>query len=138
MKRLVVFIGVILLTSATIIGAAFATGYLHSTPQQTATPIHMVSLLDDKAEPDAVLVKQGEFVQFNSRDGKSHHLSPGRGNGSSDGHEHTGMGIESGVFGPDEGYRVQFIKTGRYEFHDHNNPDTYITVIVYNPTAVKK
>lgn len=138
MKRLLIFIGVLLLTSSTIIGGASAMGYFQNKPQPTANTIHHVALLENKASPDAVLIKQGEFVQFNSKDGKSHHLSPGRGNGSSNGHEHTGMGLESGVFGPDEAYRVKFKKTGTYEFHDHTNPDLFITVLVYEPKSTER
>lgn len=133
MKNLIIFIGVIVLTSGSILGIVGASGYFGNTPPRVSASMHMVSLLKDRIEPNTVLVKQGEFVQFNSKDGKSHHLSPGKGKASNDGHEHAGMGLESGVFGSDEAYRVQFKKPGTYEFHDHNNPKLRVTVVAYKP-----
>jgi len=98
---------------------------------KTMPKIHMVSLLHNKAEPNVVTVKIGEHVQFNSKDGKKHHISSGAGKAYEESHNHEGEGIESGVFGPDEGYRIQFKKAGTYEFHDHTNPNIYITVVAY-------
>lgn len=91
---------------------------------------HMVSLLKAKADPDIVLAKVGDYVQFNAKDGKEHNLSQGSGNATSDNHAHNEVGLESGVFKSDEAYKIQFKKVGIYSFHDHNNPDTYIRVIV--------
>lgn len=92
--------------------------------------IHMVSLLKDKADPEIVLVKTGDYVQFNAVDGKEHNLSQGSGNAVDENHAHNETGLESGVFKSDEAYRIQFKKIGIYSFHDHNNPDMYIRVIV--------
>lgn len=94
--------------------------------------IHMVSLLQDGAQPDIVIIKTGDYVQFNARDGKQHNLSQGSGNASSDDHLHDGAGIESGVFQSDEAYKAQFKKSGIYSFHDHLNPDIYVRVVVNN------
>jgi plastocyanin len=92
-----------------------------------------VSLVENKAVPDAVIVKKGEYVQFNSNDGNSHNLTLGKGDSHNNSHDHVGL-IESGVFKADEAYRLQFKKVGTYTFHDHTNPKIYITVIVYDPT----
>jgi plastocyanin len=94
--------------------------------------IHMVSLLQDGAEPDIIIAKPGDYVQFNARDGTEHNLSQGSGNASSNDHLHDGAGIGSGVFQSDEAYKVQFKKQGIYSFHDHLNPDIYVRVVVKN------
>lgn len=97
---------------------------------KSANTVHMVSLLKNKADPEIVLAKTGDYVQFNAKDGKEHNLSQGSGNAATDDHAHNEVGLESGVFKSDEAYKIQFKKVGIYSFHDHNNPDTYIRVIV--------
>lgn len=88
-----------------------------------------VSLFEDKASPDTLTVKVGDYVQFNSADGKSHNLSLGKG-----GEEHGHKGkFYSGEFKADEAWRVQFKEEGTFFFHDHLNPKITILVVVYTP-----
>ncbi|MES2437063.1 MAG: hypothetical protein V4519_03545 [Patescibacteria group bacterium] len=102
---------------------------------------HYVDLTDDKAVPAELLIKIGEYVQFDSKDGKTHNISSGKGNDYGNTHEHTatsskmsGDQIESGPFGADEGFKVFFARTGTYYFHDHMDADITITVAVYDPS----
>ncbi len=130
----ILLIGIFLLT----VGAGFGATTLR---RDKATPItdknHVVELKSDRAEPSAIAVTKGAYVQFNSKDGKSHNIGEGSGD---DGihqaehqpeHAHDYQAKVSGAFGPDEGYRVLFNKTGTYEFHDHLNPKISVTVVVY-------
>lgn len=88
-----------------------------------------VSLEGDKANPSAITVTNGSYVQFNSADGKAHSLSLGAG-----GHEHSHQGtFNSGTFEADEAWRVQFNDDGTYIFHDHFNPKINVVVVVYTP-----
>ncbi len=97
--------------------------------------IHFVSLLVGGASPDELAVKVGESIQFNSMDGKSHNISQGEGNDYDKEHEHNAQNFsDSGTFGPDEGFLVSFNKIGTYFFHDHLNPDLFVTVVVYDPS----
>lgn len=92
----------------------------------------MVSLQNNKAVPDALTVKTGEYVQFNSKDGKSHQIASGSGSAYGNSHVHQSQGgIDSETFGPRDGYKVQFKKAGTYEFHDNLNPKIFITVVAY-------
>lgn len=137
-------LAVIVLAFAAIAGLAT---YQYSKPTQAQTAnsgVHEVALGSDEAKGAIVFVKLGESVQFNSRDGKGHYIGSGRGEEiphehgedqaahEADGHEHT-PGLNSGPFGPNEGYLVTFSKAGTYEFHDHFNPAIRITVVVYRP-----
>lgn len=88
-----------------------------------------VALKADKAYPDTITITPGSYVQFNSADGKSHSLSLG---GGGDEHEHQGT-FYSGEFKSDEAWRVQFKDEGSFQFHDHNNPDINVLVVVYTP-----
>jgi plastocyanin len=97
--------------------------------------IHQVALLGGRADPDELVIKVGESIQFNSKDGKSHNISEGEGNDYDKSHEHNPQNFsESGTFGPDEAFILKFNKIGTYFFHDHLNPDIYVTVVVYDPT----
>ena len=49
-------------------------------------------------------------------------------------HDHV-AGTESGEFGANEAWRVQFKEPGTYLIHDHLNPDFTILVVVYNPAS---
>jgi plastocyanin len=92
-----------------------------------------VALKVNHADPDAITVPIGGYVQFNSADNKTHSLASGSGDNHHNGsHKHNGTHV-SGDFKADEGWKVQFNKTGTYEFHDHYNPEVYITVVVYQP-----
>lgn len=93
-----------------------------------------VSLKEDRAEPDILTVPIGTFVRFNSKDGKSHSLSLGKGGEE---HEHTGR-FTSGEFKADEAWRVQFQEPGTYVFHDHFSPTIVISVVVYKPGSSYK
>ena len=86
-----------------------------------------VNLYEDKATPDTVAVTVGSYVQFNSKDGKTHDLSLGAGGTE---HIHTGK-FQSGDFGAGEAWRVQFKDEGTFQFHDHLNPKISILVVVY-------
>ncbi len=88
-----------------------------------------VDLYQGKASPNTLAVAVGSYVQFNSKDGKTHDLSLG-GGGSE--HEHTGK-FQSGEFKADEAWRVQFKEEGTFTFHDHYNPEVNIVVVVYTP-----
>lgn len=91
--------------------------------------VHSVAIKKSNDQPIDLLIKSGEYVQFNSADGGEHQIVQG------DGHNTThGEGaLDSGVFKGDEGYRLQFSKIGKYEFHDNYDHDYTITVIVYDP-----
>ena len=88
-----------------------------------------VSLYEDRASPDTLAVSVGSFVQFNSKDGKTHDLSLGGGGNE---HQHKGK-FQSGEFKGDEGWRVQFNEEGTYTFHDHYNPKVNVVLVVYTP-----
>lgn len=88
-----------------------------------------VALTENGAQPAELSVPAGSFVQFNSADGKSHNISLGKGGEE---HDHGGL-FYSGEFGPDEAWRVQFEREGSFFFHDHQNPDINVLVVVYTP-----
>ena len=111
-------------------GMVFAFSYNNQkTGSQTRCEGTCVALEKDKAVPDTLAVKVGDFVQFNSADGKTHDLSLGKGG---EHHEHKGQ-FESGEFGGDEAWRVQFNDEGSFQLHDHLNPKINVLVIVYAP-----
>ena len=98
----------------------------------TAHLIQHVALTEKAMVPDALTVHVGEYVQFDTADTQSHQIGLGGGDEYGKGHEHVGIGeFESGTFGPDEAYRLQFKKAGVYDFHDHMHPKLFITVIAY-------
>ncbi len=90
-----------------------------------------VSLLTDRAEPNTILIPVGGEVQFNSKDGRQHSLAQGEGDEYGHAHGHDQAGLESGLFGAEEGYKVTFKKTGAFFFHDHLNPKVGVSVVVY-------
>ena len=100
---------------------------------ENGTVVNHVFLLEKGALPDALAVKLGESVEFDSRDGKAHSIAQGGGDEFDQNHSHEEFGVESGQFGPDEAYRVGFTKPGTYHFHDHKNPHIFVTIIVYQP-----
>lgn len=103
----------------------------HANAAQNSCQGTCVMLKADGAQPDSLSVKVGEFVQFNSADGKPHSLSLGKGG---DEHEHKGP-FTSGEFQADEAWRVQFKSPGTYTFHDHLNPAINILVVAYQEGA---
>jgi plastocyanin len=99
--------------------------------------IHYVALHASSSDPADLLIKVGEFVEFDSKDGKTHNISSGAGNADGEKHDHA-VGadeLESGDFAADEGYLAQFKKVGTYYFHDHLNPNIHISVGVYDPNV---
>ncbi|MBA3723598.1 MAG: hypothetical protein H0W89_01745 [Candidatus Levybacteria bacterium] len=114
-------------------GVLFASQNASPEEKKKDTGVTLVALKNDKAIPDAVAIKVGEYVQFNSKDGKSHEIASGTGDGYGNDHGHDQSGVDSGVFDADEAYKVQFKKTGTYEFHDNKNPKIFVTVVVYKP-----
>ena len=93
-----------------------------------------VSLKKGGADPNELSVTKGSFVQFNSKDGKAHELSIGEGGEDGKEHDHHGS-FHSPEIGVDEGWRVQFKEPGNYFFHDHENPEINVLVVVYEPGA---
>lgn len=117
---------------------AFAASYtINNSPKAAAGSVctgNCVALNKDKAVPDTLTITPGEYVQFNSADGRSHSLSIGAGG---DEHSHTGS-FSSGTFKADEGWRVQFKDEGSFLFHDHMNPKINVLVVVYTPGKTYK
>lgn len=104
-----------------------------TTENSAVTEVQEVSVYSDKMLPDSIITKKGTTVQFNPKDSKAHEISYGQGNNKDSHHDHVENGISSGPIQPDEGYQVTFSQAGTYYFRDHNNPDAYITVVVYDP-----
>lgn len=94
-----------------------------------------VALTKDNKGPVDLVIKTGEYVQFNSKDGKEHQIVRGvateEHGATSTGHESSK--ISSGVIKSDEGYLLQFNEVGKFEFHDNYNHHYTITIIVYDP-----
>ncbi len=97
--------------------------------------IHYVALHASSTEPINLLLKVGEYVEFDSKDGKTHTIASGVGNGDGEKHDHEEDEVDSGEFAADEGFLVQFKKVGTFYFHDHLNPDVNISIGVYDPTV---
>lgn len=86
-----------------------------------------ISLTESGATPAEITIPAGSYVQFNSRDGKTHNMSLGQGGEE---HDHKGP-FHSGEFKGDEAWKVQFKEDGSYYFHDHYNPKINVLVVVY-------
>ena len=121
-------------------GAFFASRAQAKTTAKPDTS-HIVELTTSGAKPSAIAITKGDYVQFDTKDGRTHEIAQGKGGGEghhTDGqgkHEHLSGGKLSAGFGPGEGYKVQFNQTGTYDFHDHLNPELSSTVIVYEAGA---
>lgn len=135
--------------------ASFSAMYVFSSQDQVsanqACEVDIcVDITENGMQPGEIAVKTGQYVQFNTKDDRSHSLSLG--NGTSHGekshdedtadseadshdsdhsHEHLGS-LQSGKFGPGEGWKVQFTEPGTFVIHDHNYPENSILVVVYN------
>lgn len=115
----------------------FGVAHFTAKPTVRADANHTVNLLSDHADPSAIAITKGDYVQFNSKDGQTHNIGQGSGYDEvhqadrQDIHDHPKGAMESGDFGAKEGYRAQFNKVGTYEFHDHLHPKISVTVIVY-------
>lgn len=98
-----------------------------------------VMLSPSGMEPNELAVRAGEYVQFNSADGKKHNISLGEGAGGAEDQDHSphggkhehAAGLSSGDIAPDEAWRVQFKEPGTYSLHDHYDPKLNILVVVY-------
>ncbi len=120
-----------------IFGAIGFVGYsrLHSSVQ--AKNINHVAIYQDKIEPFAVTIDPGEVVEFDPKDGKRHDIAEGRG-GEEMSHDHPSGALESGTFDGSRAYQILFKKPGIYFFHDHDNPEMGLTVIVRDPNQKAK
>lgn len=131
-KQTIILVAIALLASFISFSVVKAISVNNSHKNTSSVPAckdTCVSLYEDKASPNTIAVAVGSYVQFNSKDGKTHDLSLGAG-----GEEHQHMGkFQSGEFKADEGWRVQFKNEGTFTFHDHYNPKVNIVVIVYTP-----
>lgn len=123
-NRVAVFITVLIIAGLLSFTASYFVRNNKSTANCNGT---CVDIYEDKATPDTVAVTAGSYVQFNSKDGKTHDLSLGAGGSE---HQHKGK-FQSGDFGANEAWRVQFKDEGTFTFHDHLNPKVSILVVVY-------
>ena len=98
---------------------------------------HNVALTMSGIQPSAIAITKGDYVEFDTKDGRAHEIGQGKGDdevhhaSGQDVHDHLIGGKQSGNFGPGEGYKVQFNQTGTYDFHDHLHPELSLTVVVY-------
>lgn len=131
---------VFIMTAIAIVAASVSFGVTYSGRPQTVAAtgdVIQVELSGNHANPAVVSVEKGQYVQFNAKDGKMHDIGQGRGESvthpthSDVGHEHVYEAKQSGVFGGDEAYKLQFKETGTFTFHDHLNPTISIVVVVY-------
>jgi plastocyanin len=95
--------------------------------RDNCTDATCIDITSDGIKPGEVAIEAGRYVQFNTKDGKTHNLSLGKGG---EAHDHTGP-LHSGDFKKDEAWRVQFKEEGSYYFHDHYNPELSVLVVVY-------
>ena len=102
-------------------------------PVKDTRIIHYVALSASGADPANLLIKTGEYVEFDSKDGKTHDIASGIGNGDGEKHDHQQGEVESGDFGPDEGYLVLFKTVGTFYFHDHLYPNINESIGAYDP-----
>ena len=104
---------------------------------------HQVSLTGTQTEPIDLLVDVGDYVQFNSRDGREHQVIQGKPTADhghdeyadavhGEAHGLADSPLDSGIIKADEGYLVQFTTVGKFDFHDNYNHDYAITVISYD------
>lgn len=136
-KRCIVY-GLVFIACAVIgYGIARQRSTSPQVPPSIEPIIHEVALLTDQVEPSIILIHPMEYVQFNSKDGKKHLMAQGQGDEFEKRHDHNDGALTSGMFGPDEGYRVQFKRPGTYHFHDHINPKLFATIVVFTDDPKK-
>lgn len=147
MKRLLLILSAVIVVSGAV--SFGITHYSQARSVPVADTIAHVSLMSDHANPSVVSIKKGSSVQFDSKDNLTHNIGQGRGDDGSETadhtvshdpsgaevHEHIAGTKESGDFGGDEAYKVQFDTIGTYYFHDHLHPKISIAVVVYEPTS---
>ncbi len=141
----------LLAISIVAIGASYTVAHTYASKpahKQTSCASNCVLITNNGFAKSELAVKVGDFVEFRSADGKSHNLALGEGNEHSSStsqpaqtdsdtehsHDHV-QGTESGTFGADEAWKVQFKKAGTYIIHDHLNPELNILVIAYQPVG---
>lgn len=135
-KQIILFVGVLAIAT----GLGYGLSSLSQRhPLLRADKTHIIELRSSGASPDAIAVVKGSYVEFDVKDNRTYNIGQGSGDdpvhqqAHVDIHDHPKGAIESGAFGPGQGYRVTFNKTGTFQFHDHLNPKISITVIVYEP-----
>lgn len=129
MSKTLVFITTFLISL--IVGSGLVLAY----PSHNQVVVHYVNLQNNTAYPSVVAVKVGEGVEFDAKDSRPHIIAQGDGNENGLVHNHAVGGLESPTFTSTQGYSVHFKQTGTYTFHDHLNPDIFVTVIVYSPKS---
>lgn len=133
MKKKTLLFVIPLFAIAVVFGSALRIGR-QSQSQSQSQSLYRIALLPDRAEPNILIVTVGEFVDFASRDNRSHNLIIEK-NAHEDGnHDHRQQ--ESGAFGADEAYRVEFNQPGTWKFSDKSNPNVAATVIAYVPEVL--
>lgn len=111
-----------------------STASIVTNAQGTKEDPHQVALLANNKDPVDIIIKKGEYIQFNSKDGKDHQLIQGAHSKEHGPTGHTPSPLDSGIIKGDEGYLLQFKETGKYDFHDNYNHNSTISVLVYDPT----
>lgn len=115
--------------------------------------VYEVQLKKVNKEPIDLVLKTGDYVQFNSKDDGEHQIIQGLATNTEHGESSPGQNehaeangsrpektkaLDSGVIKADEGFLLQFNTQGKYEFHDNYDHDYTITVIVYDPNGKTK
>lgn len=113
--------------AAIFLGMALSTGAVAYSIQSPV--VHKVAIEADRIKPGAIFVKVGQYVQLESKDGKSHDIALGTGAAHGAVHDHKRGSSGSGRFSADEAYKVQFNEEGVYTLHDHDNPELSLTVV---------
>jgi plastocyanin len=96
---------------------------------------HEISLSKAQEEPIDLVVKAGDYVQFNSKDGNEHQIviGPAKQEHGATAPNHEASELSSGIIKKDEGYLLPLPNTGKFEFHDNYNHNYTITILVYAP-----
>jgi hypothetical protein len=130
----------IFLLLAAFFMAAIWVGLTYNQAKQSRIPkgsAHIVELSDGKAVPNTLIIKTGEVVQFESKDGRQYKIGQGDADPSlhdaarSKLHDDGLKDIQSEVF--TDSFRATFPKAGIYFFHDHLDPNIVIEVQAFDP-----
>jgi plastocyanin len=140
-KRLALFAVCFLVASSVAFAISFKLSSKQAKPvattglaQGTKENPYNIDLKKENKDPIDLLIKTGEYVQFNSKDGGEHQIIQGASTNTEHGATlHVPSPLDSGVIKADEGYLLQFSKTGKYEFHDNYDHKYTITIIAYDP-----
>lgn len=101
-----------------------------TSPQGSKENPHEIVLTNERKEPIDMVISSGDYIQFNSKDGKDHQILQGA---ATEDHAPSPSPLDSGIIKDGKSYLLQFNKTGKYEFHDNYNHNYTITVLVYDP-----